>query len=162
MEEARTGGKIVTYCAAKTYAERAAWDFVQTQHPNFDLVILCPPMVCGPIINSQTIANLNGSNQRLWRLLSGNVKTIKPIDDPLWVDVRDLAQAHLAAYEKKEAGGNRFFIVADEVYSNQDIADIYRKVSSFQVARAEPNMYTALPGPERQDSGGKSWRRFRS
>jgi nucleoside-diphosphate-sugar epimerase len=114
-------------------------------------------MVYGPVINAQTIATLNTSSERLWKFLSGNVKTIEPTGAPLWVDVRDLAQAHLAAYEKKEAGGNRFFIVADELYSNQDVADIYRKVSSLQVVRTKLHMYTALPGPQRQDSGGKSW-----
>jgi nucleoside-diphosphate-sugar epimerase len=111
MEEAQTGEKITTYRASKTYAERAAWDFVHTHHPDFDVVTLCPPMVYGPVINAQTIANINASNEKLWKFLSGNVKTIEPIGVPLWVDVRDLAQAHLVVYEKKEAGGNRFFIV---------------------------------------------------
>lgn len=128
MEEGITGDAITTYRASKTFAERAAWDFVQSHKPNFDVVTLCPPMVYGPIVNAQTIENLNASSERFWKFLSGKVKSIEPMGAPIWIDVRDLAQAHLAAYERKEAGGNRIFVVADELYSNQDIADIYRKV----------------------------------
>ncbi|CAG8659256.1 9208_t:CDS:2, partial [Acaulospora colombiana] len=51
MEQALTGEKITTYRASKTFAERAAWEFVSSSSPkpNFDLVTLCPPMVYGPI-----------------------------------------------------------------------------------------------------------------
>ncbi len=44
----------------------------------------------------------------------------------LWVDVRDVAQAHVAAAEKKEAANKRFFIVAG-FFSNGEIVDIVRK-----------------------------------
>jgi nucleoside-diphosphate-sugar epimerase len=86
--------------------------------------------VYGPIINVQTLSFINTSNQRMWKFLNGDMKTIEPMitSHPLWVDVRDLAHAHLSAYETQAAGGNRFFIVADELYSDQDIADAFRKV----------------------------------
>lgn len=130
MEQALTGDKITTYRASKTFAEREAWNFVRqekTPKVEFDLVTLCPPMVYGPIVNAQTLSSLNTSNERMWKFLNGEVKQIDPMSNPLWVDVRDLAAAHLAAYETPAAGGNRFFIVADEFYSNQDIADAFRK-----------------------------------
>ncbi|KIM22734.1 hypothetical protein M408DRAFT_28483 [Serendipita vermifera MAFF 305830] len=133
MEQALTGDKITTYRASKTFAEREAWNFVRqekTPKVEFDLVTLCPPMVYGPIVNAQTLSSLNTSNERMWKFLNGEVKQIEPMSNPLWVDVRDLAAAHLAAYEIPAAGGNRFFIVADEFYSNQDIADAFRKARS--------------------------------
>ncbi|CCA67680.1 related to aldehyde reductase II [Serendipita indica DSM 11827] len=125
-QQALSGG-IVTYRASKTFAERAAWNFVADKKPSFDLVTLNPPMVYGPIINTQRLSALNESSQRFWKFLSGQMKEIPTSSSPLWVDVRDVAAAHLAAYEKPAAGGKRFFIVADEWYSNQDIADIFRK-----------------------------------
>jgi nucleoside-diphosphate-sugar epimerase len=130
MEQALHGDKMTTYRASKTFAERTAWDFVEEHKPGFDLVTLCPPMVYGPIINVQNLSSINTSNERMWKFLNGEVKTIEPMTTghPLWVDVRDLASAHLSAYETQAAGGKRFFIVADELYSNQDIADAFRKV----------------------------------
>ncbi|KAG8819819.1 methylglyoxal reductase (NADPH-dependent) gre2 [Serendipita sp. 401] len=126
-EEALTGDGITVYRASKTFAEKAAWKFMEEKKPSFDLVVLNPPMVYGPIINFQTIRSLNSSSQRFWKFLNGEMKEIEPSSSPLWVDVRDLAMAHLRAYERPEAGGKRFFIVSDEWYSNQDIADIFRK-----------------------------------
>lgn len=35
------------YRASKTFAERAAWDFVEEEKPNFDLATINPPMVFG-------------------------------------------------------------------------------------------------------------------
>lgn len=130
MEEALAGDKTTTYRASKKFAEREGWDFVRSYKPNFDLVTLCPPMIYGPIINVQTISSLNASSERLWKFLSGQVTKIEPMGAPIWVDVRDVAKAHLEALRRPEAGNNRFFIVADELYSNQDIADIYRKAST--------------------------------
>ena len=40
------GGSV--YSASKVFAERAAWDFVKEQKPNFSLVTICPPMLYGP------------------------------------------------------------------------------------------------------------------
>ena len=35
------------YRASKTFAERAAWEFVDKEKPNFDLVTMNPPLVIG-------------------------------------------------------------------------------------------------------------------
>ena len=37
---------MFTYVGAKTLAEKAAWDFVETEKPAFRLITLTPPMVC--------------------------------------------------------------------------------------------------------------------
>jgi nucleoside-diphosphate-sugar epimerase len=44
----------------------------------------------------------------------------------LWVDVRDLALAHVLAAEKQAAGGKRFFITAG-YFSNKEIAEIIKE-----------------------------------
>lgn len=38
------------YRASKTFAEKAAWDFVEKEKPNFALATINPPMVFGPIV----------------------------------------------------------------------------------------------------------------
>lgn len=83
---------------------------------------------------------LNTSNQRVRNLLDGSFK--KEIPDTgvfIWVDVRDLALAHVKAIELPEAGDKRFFITAG-YFSNREIAEIIRK--NF------PEYEDKLPGKE--------------
>jgi nucleoside-diphosphate-sugar epimerase len=39
------------YRASKTFAEKAAWDFVEKEKPNFTVATINPPMVFGPIVS---------------------------------------------------------------------------------------------------------------
>lgn len=61
----------------------------------------------------------------------------------LWADVRDVAEAHVAAFEKEAAGGKRFFITSREYFSNQLIVDIVKKNFPEYIAalpeKSEPN-----------------------
>jgi nucleoside-diphosphate-sugar epimerase len=41
------------YRASKTFAEKAAWDFVAKEKPTFSISTINPPMVYGPIVRSQ-------------------------------------------------------------------------------------------------------------
>ncbi|KAL2005183.1 hypothetical protein VTN00DRAFT_3033 [Thermoascus crustaceus] len=118
------------YCAAKALAERAAWDFVATEKPNFDLVTLCPPMVYGPNENATAdLSKLNTSSADLYQLMAPTNKPTDPLPtNGFWsfVDVRDVALAHLRAYEVPEAGGERFFLCRGN-FSYQMMADILRE-----------------------------------
>lgn len=51
---------------------------------------------------------------------------IAPTGTFLWVDVRDVALAHVRAIEVPEAGGERFFVTAG-FFSNKELADIARE-----------------------------------
>lgn len=42
------------YRASKTYAEKAAWEFVEKEKPNFTLSTINPPLVFGPIVSYVT------------------------------------------------------------------------------------------------------------
>ncbi|KAF1826040.1 NAD(P)-binding protein [Dissoconium aciculare CBS 342.82] len=113
------------YRASKTFAERAAWDFVEKENPNFSLATICPPLVLGPIVHYlNSLDSLNTSNQRIRDIVQGKAKDEIPETGVfLWVDVRDLARAHVLAIEKKDAANKRFFIVAG-YFSNREIAEI--------------------------------------
>lgn len=134
---------IDAYCASKTLAERAAWDFVAKHKPTWDLVTVNPVMVYGPIIHQVAgadPASLNTSSKALYNFLQGKVEasTWKEYGGNA-VDVRDVAAAHVLAIEKEEAGNNRFPAVyaayswqqfADAVHSSPVILDaIKNKVS---------------------------------
>lgn len=116
------------YRASKTFAERAAWDFVEKEKPNFTIATMCPPQVIGPVIHHlSSLDSLNTSNQIIRDMIQGKTKDkIPPNGTFTWVDVRDLALCHVLAIEKAEASNNRFFVVAG-FFNNREIAGILRK-----------------------------------
>ncbi|KAF4628917.1 hypothetical protein G7Y89_g9235 [Cudoniella acicularis] len=113
------------YLASKTFAEKAAWDFVKSEKPSFTLTSLNPPMVYGPVIHSlSSLDSINTSNVRFVSLLKGSPSTpCPPTVNYLFIDVRDLALAHVLALEKPEAENQRFLVTAGN-YSNAEIAQI--------------------------------------
>lgn len=130
------------YRASKTLAEKAAWDFVAQEKPNFDLATVNPPFVFGPVVHHlATVDAMNTSNERLVQLLRGEWKTELPptprVD--IWVDVRDVAVAHVAAMEMPEASGKRLFTTAGR-FSHREMARIVH--DNF------PEFKDKVPGPE--------------
>lgn len=117
------------YRASKKLAEKAAWDFVAENKPNFDLVTVCPPLVLGPVVHHlASLAAINTSNERIVNLLKGQWRDEIPPTGAayLWIDVRDLARAHVRAMETQAAGGRRLFTTAG-YFCNKWIADAVRK-----------------------------------
>lgn len=104
------------YYYSKTLAERAAWDFMQREKPGFDLVVINPFMVIGPAHS----AAINTSNQMFVDFLAGKYPAIMALE---WgfVDVRDVADAHLAALDHPDASG-RFICAAGNMTMAQIVA----------------------------------------
>ncbi|KAF1983686.1 NAD(P)-binding protein [Aulographum hederae CBS 113979] len=116
------------YRASKTFAERSAWDFVSSEKPNFDIATINPPFVFGPVVHYlNSLDALNTSNQRIGAMVTGSCgKTIPPVGTGIWVDVRDVAEAHVKAMEVGEAGGKRFFIT-EGFYDNVEMVEVIKK-----------------------------------
>ncbi|KAB5593439.1 NADPH-dependent methylglyoxal reductase GRE2 protein [Ceratobasidium theobromae] len=113
----------IAYFASKTLAEKAAWEFVEREKPVFDLVTICPTMVYGPALQEVTsMKNLNASSAQFYTVFSGQEKELKHFGVWLWVDVRDVAKAHIAALEKSEAGGKRF-LLSQSTFNIGQVAD---------------------------------------
>lgn len=112
------------YRASKTLAEKAAWAFVEKNKPSWDFVTINPPLVLGPIIHQvSSPESINTSVANFWAFADGK-KTEKDLGQiGNWVDVRDVADAHVLALSKPEAGGERF-IVAGGRLNGQDIVDL--------------------------------------
>lgn len=139
------------YCASKKLAEKAAWDFVEQEKPNFSVTAICPPMTYGPAVpDSITDLNLlkmNTSSADIYRLINGYCKDAVPTTDfYAWVDARDVAEAHLKAYTTPEAAGQRYFCAAGR-FTHQEICDIIRK--EFPQLQAKcPEGNPGFRGPE--------------
>jgi hypothetical protein len=71
-EEGEKVDPMQAYRTAKTWAERAAWKFVEEEKPSWDLVTVNPPFVLGPIIHQvNKPESLNTSVAAWWSFLSG-------------------------------------------------------------------------------------------
>ena len=126
--ETATADAASGYRGSKTFAERAAWDFVEQQSPNFSIATICPPLVIGPVVHYfNDLDAINTSNQRTLNMMRGKMHDgLAPTGVFIWVDVRDVADAHVFALEKDEAANKRFFCTAG-YFSNAEIAQIVKE-----------------------------------
>jgi dihydroflavonol-4-reductase len=108
------------YYYSKTLAERSAWDFVEKENPAFELVVVNPGVSVGPSL----VPSLNTSNQILRDLLAGTYPMIMSLS---WgfVDVRDVAHAHVLAMENKKAKGR--YLCTSETLSMSEVVSILRE-----------------------------------
>ncbi|KAK8089941.1 ketoreductase, partial [Apiospora hydei] len=135
-----------TYRCSKVFSEQAAWAIANTTdpRPNFDLVTLNPTYNFGPIQRGlPRLVSVNASNARIRDLVLGvngprGANPGLPPTAPVFtfVDVRDVALAHLRALTVPEAGGHRFYLVGAH-FSNQHVA--------AAVARNFPGLRDRLP-----------------
>ncbi|KIO20273.1 hypothetical protein M407DRAFT_220840 [Tulasnella calospora MUT 4182] len=137
------------YYASKTLAEQAAWDFVKEKNPGFTLTTLCPPMVYGPPEQEvPSMVKLNTSDLDIYNIFNGT-------SDPrygvwLWVDVRDLAEAHVLAMDSAVAANQRY-IISQGNYSPQMFVDYVWKHYPERAAAKGINKHT--PGKYYPDEG---------
>ncbi|EED17940.1 3-beta hydroxysteroid dehydrogenase/isomerase family protein [Talaromyces stipitatus ATCC 10500] len=114
---------IIAYRGSKKFAELEAWNYIRDKKPMFDFVALCPPMTFGPVVHPvSSISKVNESNAMLWQVASGAPLPVARV--PFWIDVRDLAAAHLGALLTEEAGGRRYTLTAPETFSYAKAASI--------------------------------------
>lgn len=102
---------------------------MEKEKPNFDVATMNPPLVFGPIVHYlNSLDSLNTSNERVRDFIQGKLTNdeLPPTGTFLWIDVRDLALAHVRAIEVPEAGGNRFFVTAG-YFSNKSVVDVIRE-----------------------------------
>ncbi|KAL6326297.1 hypothetical protein AAG906_004794 [Vitis piasezkii] len=85
------------YVLSKTLAEEAAWKF--SKENGIDMVTINPGWVIGPLLQP----TLSLSAEQVLNLING-AQTFPNISS-WWVDVRDVANAHIQAYEIPEASG---------------------------------------------------------
>ncbi|KKA28881.1 hypothetical protein TD95_000252 [Thielaviopsis punctulata] len=114
------------YRTSKVLAEKAAWKTVEELGAPFALTTVCPPMVFGPVAHDlQTFAEINTSNGFMVKLLAGEWREHIPelTGAYSWVDVRDVARAHVLALEKPAAKGQRLFTIKG-LYSWREIIKI--------------------------------------
>jgi nucleoside-diphosphate-sugar epimerase len=108
------------YSLSKTLAERAAWDFVAKEKPSFDLVVMNPTLITGPMLQP----TLNTSCEMVRDIAIGKRPSLSN-EIMGYVDVRDVSFAHVQAASVPEAGGRRFLLIVAHVPWTE-IAEVIR------------------------------------
>lgn len=112
---------VSAYYGAKLYAEKAAWEIARST-ANFPPVTAVNPVyVFGPqAFDNEVGDKLNTSNEMINALLSADEFSN---DKGGFVDVRDVARAHLAAFEDAQTEGKRLFMTNGK-FSVQMMVDV--------------------------------------
>jgi nucleoside-diphosphate-sugar epimerase len=115
------GPLVTAYSKSKTLAEREAWSLVAKAAARDRLAIINPGTMLGPLLDDDP----GTSAAVVQRLLKGEMPMIPDLILP-YVDVRDVADAHVAAMTDPAAGGHRH-IVTNQAEPLHDIAETLRR-----------------------------------
>jgi len=137
----------ISYCSSKKEAELAVWDFVEKEKPAFAVTVLLPALIFGPPI--QKVEKLGGfgySSNVFYSLWNGTYEETPATTFPSYIDVRDLAEAHIKALTTPEAANKRFLIGGLSL-SYTLIVETLRKLSDSSI----PELKGRLPKPSGED-----------
>jgi|TARA_B110000914_G_scaffold12305_1_gene9725 dihydroflavonol-4-reductase len=106
-------GEISPYAKSKTLAEKAAWDFVENleESKKFELTVINPVAVTGPMLTS----DIGSSNDFLLKLISGSMPACPKIHMG-YIDVRDVAKAHIFSMTEEKTNGERIIVSENEMF----------------------------------------------
>ena len=111
---------ISHYAKSKTLAEKAAWDFVDNEDNPFELAVINPALVIGPSLS----VDLGESNKAIAMVTTGKMPVAVPLQFG-YVDVRDVAAAHLLAMQNSNSNGERFALAEKDLWY-KDVAKVLR------------------------------------
>lgn len=117
-EEQWNDGARDAYFYAKTEAERRAWAF--SKESGLKMVAINPGAVIGPGFYRHT-----PSTQAFEMLLRGKLPMVLPVGFT-FVDVRDVASAHILAYENERATGR--YLAVDRFCSMLELMALAREI----------------------------------
>ncbi|GMP87964.1 hypothetical protein CsSME_00040126 [Camellia sinensis var. sinensis] len=125
------------YQLSKTLAEDAAWKFAKEKC--IDMVVINPSMVIGPLLQP----TLNASSAAILELIHGSQTC--PNVSYGWINVKDVANAHIQAYEIPSASG-RYCLVERVAHFSEVMKILHELYPSFQLPKkvADDKRYIQL------------------
>jgi len=105
--------KVNVYMKSKGLAEKAAWDYVNSlpSDKRIELTTILPSGVIGPALTVLDFTSAFGIS----KIMNGEMP-MQPRLKFSFVDVRDVAKAHVLAMESPISGGNRYICAGDEIF----------------------------------------------
>jgi nucleoside-diphosphate-sugar epimerase len=132
------GEGMHAYRYSKLMAEKTAWDAANAiGEYSFDVVAINPPLVLGPRLDALTISDpsqLNESSLIVYKWLT--TKPQFPSNGMAFVDVTDVAAAHVLVYQTPAAGGNRYLTSAPAMLW----ADVAATLKNVEACGGNPNL----------------------
>ncbi|KAE9594207.1 hypothetical protein Lal_00001313 [Lupinus albus] len=128
--------KGLYYPIAKTLAEKAGWDFAK--ETGLDVVMINPGTALGPLIPPR----INSSMAVLVKVLKGDKETHEDFFMGM-THFKDIAMAHILAFEKKNATGRHLCVEAIRHYGDfvAKVAELYPE---YNVATLEKDTQHGL------------------
>src|SRR5271170_6942031 len=99
---------LAPYPRSKAIAERAAWDFIETEGGDTQLVVVNPTFIAGPSL----VPALRSTLAHFKAIIEGTMPAL-PRQRFGVVDVRDVADAHITAMATPAAAGKRYLLLSD-------------------------------------------------
>lgn len=118
---------MLAYLGAKTFAERAAWDFVKNNDVSFKLSTVMFPYAYGPILHEASIDNLNLTSKKLYQYFNGSGASIDLEEINPFIHVSDVALTHIKAMTESGLDGKRCLTLSAHG-NGQVFADTLRKL----------------------------------
>ena len=109
------------YSKSKTLAEKAAWDFIEAEGKPFEFTVINPALVIGPSLSN----DLGESNKAIQMVATGKMPVAVPLQFG-YVDVRDVAAAHILAMQIPASDGERFALAEKDMWY-EDVAKVLRE-----------------------------------
>jgi dihydroflavonol-4-reductase len=109
------------YSKSKTLAERAAWDFIESEGNPFEFTVINPALVIGPTLSG----DLGESNKAIQMVATGKMPVAVPLQFG-YVDVRDVAAAHILAMQNPSSNGERFALAEKDLWY-KDVSKLLRE-----------------------------------
>lgn len=113
---------LSSYNKSKVMAERAAWNFINTEGGNLELSVINPVAIFGPSLGP----DISSGFELLRNLLNGSMRAVPNFEMNI-IDVRDVADLHIRAMTTPEAKGQRFLALAGGKMSMPEIALFLKK-----------------------------------
>ncbi|KAI4731269.1 NAD(P)-binding protein [Aureobasidium sp. EXF-10728] len=125
--------QTLMYRISKVLAHQATRDFREKEKPSFKLLTTHPTLVIGESRIQPSAEQIDLVNNMLWMTIQyGN-----PAFPSLWVDVKDVATAHVRAIDCSAPSGTEFITSGPEVSWNE-IAE-FMKQEYPDLSKLEPN-----------------------
>jgi len=116
------GRAVTPYVKSKTLAERASWDFIDTEGDGLELSVVNPVGVFGPVLGP----DYSTSIILVQRLMDGAMPGCPQLSFGV-VDVLDVVDLHLRAMANPDAKGQRFLAVSGASMSILEMANTLRE-----------------------------------
>jgi nucleoside-diphosphate-sugar epimerase len=132
-----TNSKVNTYAKSKTFAEKAAWDFVN-ETKAFELAVVNPGFVIGPLLHNSDCSSAEVITKLMEHTMPMTAKFMFTV-----IDVRDVALGHLKAMTTPEAAGKRHMLVQSIVWMKEmaAILDNEFKSQGYKLPMTEAPMF---------------------